>query len=84
MLGRLKQTIVLAGLLQTADTIAYRSSFPAYSLIPGLGSVYGFFLTSIVYCLFSVVALRTALTIKNISTRASPSQLSNHQAQFFQ
>jgi hypothetical protein len=70
MLGRLKQAIVLAGLLQTGDTMAYWSSFPAYSPIPGLGSVYGFFLTSLVYCLFSILSLRTALKI-NISTQES-------------
>ena len=68
MLGRLKHTIVLAGLLQTADTMAYWSSFPVYSPVPGLGSVYGFFLTSLVYCTFSVLAMIMALRIKNIST----------------
>ncbi len=71
MLGRLKRAIVLAGLLQAADTMAYWSSFPVYSPIPGLGSVYGFFLTSLVYCLFSILALRTALKIKN---RVAPEQ----------
>ncbi len=70
MLGRLRQTILLAGLLQTADTMAYWSTFPVYSPIPGLGSVYGFFLTSLVYCLLSVLALRTALKSKNTGTRA--------------
>ncbi len=65
MLGRLRQAIVLAGLLQAADTMAYWSSFPVYSPIPGLGTVYGFFLTSLVYCTFSVLAMITALKIRN-------------------
>jgi hypothetical protein len=69
MLGRLRQTIVLAGLLQAADTMAYWSSFPAYSPSPGLGTVYGFLLTSLVYCTFSVLAMTTALKIKKISQR---------------
>jgi hypothetical protein len=69
MLGRLRQAIVLAGLLQAADTMAYWSSFPAYSPIPELGTVYGFFLTSLVYCTFSVLAMITALMVRNISTR---------------
>ena len=68
MLGRLRQTIVLSGLLQAADTMAYWSSFPVYSPIPGLGTVYGFFLTSLVYCIFSVLAMITALTAKNVGT----------------
>jgi hypothetical protein len=49
--------------------MAYWSSFPAYSPIPGIGSVYGFFLTSLVYCTFSVLAMITALRIKNIRPR---------------
>jgi hypothetical protein len=61
MLGRLRQAILLSALLQAADTMAYWSSFPVNSPIPGLGSVYGFFLTSLVYCLISVIALKTAL-----------------------
>jgi hypothetical protein len=69
MLGRLKQTIVLAGLLQVADTMAYWSSFPIYSPIPGLGTVYGFFLTSLVYCTFSILAMITALKIKSPTSR---------------
>jgi hypothetical protein len=67
MLGRLRQAIVLAGLLQGADTMAYWSSFPAYSPIPGLGTVYGFFLTSLVYCTFSILAMITALKIRSIN-----------------
>ena len=61
MLGRLRWAILLSALLQTADTMAYWSSFPVDSPIPALGSVYGFFLTSLVYCLTSVIALRTAV-----------------------
>jgi hypothetical protein len=69
MLGRFRQAIVLAGFLQAADTMAYWSSFPSYSPIPGLGTVYGFFLTSLVYCAFSAMAMITALKIKNINIR---------------
>jgi hypothetical protein len=69
MLGRFRQAIILAVLLQTADTMAYWSTYPAFSPTPVLGSVYGFFLTSLVYCAFSVIALRTAIKIKNIRTQ---------------
>jgi hypothetical protein len=65
MMGDLGQAIFLAGLLQVADTMAYLSSFPVYSPIPALGSVYGFFITSVVYLILSVLALRMALKFKN-------------------
>ncbi len=68
MLGRLRQTIVLAGILQMADTMAYWSTFPVYGPIPGIGTVYGFFVTSVVYCLLSVLAMRTALKTRNART----------------
>jgi hypothetical protein len=71
MLGRLRQAIFLSALLQTADTMAYWSSFPVNSPIPGLGSVYGFFLTSLVYCLISIIALKTALGTTNPRIRPS-------------
>jgi hypothetical protein len=70
MLGRLRTAILLSGLLQIADTMAYWSSFPTESPIPGtwIGSVYGFFVTSLVYCLISALALKTAMGTKNVGT----------------
>ena len=68
MLGRLRTAILLSGLLQTADTMAYWSSFPANSPIPGIGSVYGFFTTSIVYCSITVLAFTSALGARNAGT----------------
>jgi hypothetical protein len=65
MLGKLRQAILLAGLLQLADTMAYWSSFPVYSPVPALGSVYGFFITSVVYLTLTVLALRMALNFKS-------------------
>jgi hypothetical protein len=69
MLGRLRPAILLSGLLQVADTMAYWSSFPAESPIPGIGTVYGFFITSLVYFLISTLAMKTALGITNVQRR---------------
>ena len=69
MQGRLRHAIVLAGLLQAADTMAYWSSFPVNSPVPWLGTVYGFFFTSLVYCTFSVLAMITALQMRNVRMR---------------
>src|SRR5207253_1072527 len=48
MRGRLRQTIVITGLLQFADTLAYWSSTPNISPIPSIVASYGPVLTSIV------------------------------------
>jgi hypothetical protein len=65
MLGKLRQAILLAGLLQLADTMAYWSSFPVYSPVPALGTVYGFFITSSIYLVLSALALRMALKFRS-------------------
>jgi hypothetical protein len=70
MIGRLRTAVLLSGVLQAADTMAYWSSFPANSPIAGMGSVYGFFGTSLVYCLISVLALKTVLGARNIGSRS--------------
>jgi len=72
MLGKFRQAIFLAGILQAADTLAYWSYFPIYSPILALGSVYGFFITSLVYLMLSVLTLRMALKFRNTETLARP------------
>jgi hypothetical protein len=57
MRGRLKQTIVITGLLQLADTLAYWSSSPSSSPIPAIVTSYGPVLTSIVIRTIGITAL---------------------------
>jgi len=57
MRGRLKQTIIITGLLQFADTLAYWSSSPSSSPIPTIVASYGPVLTSMVIRIIGVTAL---------------------------
>ncbi len=57
MRGRLKQTIIITGLLQLADTLAYWSSSPGSSPIAAIITSYGPVLTSVVIRIIGVTAL---------------------------
>jgi hypothetical protein len=57
MRARLKQTIVITGLLQLADTLAYWSSTPSSSPIPAIVASYGPALTSAVIRIIGATAL---------------------------
>ena len=57
MRGRLKQTILVVGLLQFSDTLAYWSSSPASGPFPGIVAFYGPVLTSLVIRLVGATAL---------------------------
>jgi len=57
MRGRLKQTIIITGLLQLADTLAYWTSTPSISPVPGMDTFYGPVLTSLITRLAGAAAL---------------------------
>jgi hypothetical protein len=57
MRGRLTQTIIIAGLLQFADTLAYWTSTPSISPLPGMDTLYGPVLTSLITRLAGAAAL---------------------------
>src|SRR5712692_7266523 len=57
MRGRLKQTIIITGLLQLADTLAYWTSTPSTSPIAAIITSYGPVLTSVVIRIIGVTAL---------------------------
>jgi hypothetical protein len=57
MRARLKQTIVITGLVQLADTLAYWSSTPSSSPIPAIVASYGPVLTSAVIRIIGATAL---------------------------
>jgi hypothetical protein len=57
MRARLKQTIVITGLVQLADTLAYWSSTPSSSPIPAIVASYGPVLTSGVIRIIGATAL---------------------------
>src|SRR5438105_1704276 len=57
MRGRLVETIVIVGLLQFADTLAYWSSTPSISPIPSIAASYGPVLTSLVIRIIGATAL---------------------------
>src|SRR3989449_7032207 len=57
MRGRLKQTVIIIGLLQLADTLTYWSSSPASSPMPDIVASYGPVLTSLVIRLIGAAAL---------------------------
>ena len=57
MRARLKQTIIITGLLQLADTLAYWSSSPGGSPIPPIVTSYGPVLTSAVIRIIGATAL---------------------------
>jgi len=62
MRGRLKQTLVVTGLLELADTLAYWSSLPGSSPISGIVTSYGPVLTSVVIRIIGATALVFVLT----------------------
>jgi len=68
MRGRLKQTLIIAGLLQLADTLAYWSSAPGSSPIPEVAASYGPLLASLVIRIIGAAALVFVLN----SLRSSP------------
>jgi len=74
MRGRLKQTILVVGLLQFADTLAYWSSSPASGPFPGIVAFYGPVLTSLVIRLVGA----TALVLVLYSLRKNPTDISQH------
>ena len=57
MRSRLKQTILITGILQLADTLAYWTAAPSISPIPGFENFYGPVLTSAVLRLVGAAAL---------------------------
>jgi hypothetical protein len=57
MRGRLKQTVIIIGLLQLADTLTYWSSSPATSPMPDIVASYGPVLTSLVIHFIGAAAL---------------------------
>jgi hypothetical protein len=57
MRARLRQTVVIAGLLQVADSLAYWSSSPGTSPIPAIVESYGPVLTSVVIRIIGATAL---------------------------
>ncbi len=74
MQGRLKQTILVVGLLQFADTLAYWSSSPASGPFPGIVTFYGPVLTSLVIRLVGA----TALVLVLYSLRKNPTDVFQH------
>src|SRR5436309_15001858 len=57
MRGKLKQTVIIVGLLQLADTLTYWSSSPASSPMPDIVASYGPVLTSLVIRFIGAAAL---------------------------
>ena len=74
MRGRLKQTILVVGLLQFADTLAYWSSSPTSGPFPGIVAFYGPVLTSLVIRMVGA----TALVLVLYSLRKNPMDASQH------
>ncbi len=74
MRGRLKQTILVVGLLQLADTLAYWSSSPASGPFPEFVASYGPVLTSLVIRLVGA----TALVLVLYSLRKNPTDVFQH------
>jgi hypothetical protein len=68
MRGRLKQTLIIAGLLQLADTLAYWSSAPGSSPVPEVAAAYGPLLASLVIRIIGASALVFVLN----TLRSSP------------
>jgi hypothetical protein len=71
MRGRLKQTILVSGLAELANTLAYWTSTPGIGPIPGLDTFYGPVLTSVIMRLVGAGALAFVLN----SLRKNPSGL---------
>src|SRR6266516_3535994 len=74
MRGRLKQTILVVGLLQFADTLAYWSSSPASGPFPEFVAFYGPVLTSLIIRLVGA----TALVLVLYSLRKNPIDVFQH------
>ena len=74
MRGRLEQTILVVGLLQFADTLAYWSSSPASGPFPGFIAFYGPVLTSLVIRIVGA----TALVLVLYSPRKNPMDVFQH------
>src|SRR6266700_2957571 len=74
MRGRLKQTILVVGLLQFADTLAYWSSSPASGAFPEFVAFYGPVLTSLIIRLVGA----TALVLVLYSLRKNPIDVFQH------
>lgn len=72
MRGRLRQTFVITGLLQLADTLAYWSSAPGSSPISEIAASYGPLLASLVIRIIGATALVFVLN----SLRSTPDNLS--------
>jgi len=77
--GRLKQTIIVAGLLQFADTLAYWTSTPSVSPLPGMDTFLGPVLTSLITRLAGATALVFVLNFlrRNSLGRLTQSALTN-------
>ena len=86
MRGRLKQTVIIVGLLQLADTLTYWSSSPASSPMPDIVASYGPVLTSLVIRFIGAAALVFVLyslrknPLGRLPKPALTSQLSSRQA----
>jgi hypothetical protein len=77
MRGRIQHSILVLGLLQFADTIAYWTWWPNTSLIPNIDPVTGPILTSIMYRILGLTALGLVLfTIRNKTSLARSSHWS--------
>ena len=72
MRGRLSQTIILTGLLQLADTLAYWSSAPSSSPMPSVVESYGPVLSSLVIRLVGATALVFVLNSLTKNPRGRP------------
>src|SRR5260370_9234907 len=79
MRGRLKQTIIITGLLQLADTLAYWTSTPSISPLPGMDTFIGPVLTSLITRLVGATALVFVLNSlkRNSVGRFTQSALTN-------
>ena len=77
MRGRLKQAILISGLLQLGDTFAYWTVNPRISPIAGLDSYYGPVVTSAIMRLVGATALALVLysSKKNITSQIAHSAL---------
>lgn len=76
MRGRLKQTLIILGLLQLADTMTIWTWWPSTSPIPFIDTFYGLLLTSTVYRLVGATALGFILN----SLRKNPLSVVPHSA----
>jgi hypothetical protein len=76
MRGKLKQAILISGLLQLADTLAYWASTPGVSPVPGFQTLYGPVLVSAITRLVGATALILVLN----SLRRKPLGQLDHSA----